>query len=491
MKNNESTIRQGWNLEETYTTLPQKFYSKVESSPVSEPELIILNELLAKELGLNPKGLRIKEGIDILSGNNFPERTTPIAQAYSGHQFGHFTTLGDGRAVLIGEQRTPDNSLVDIQLKGSGVTPYSRGGDGRATVGPMLREYILSEAMHALRIPTTRSLSVVATKDVIYREKPLKGAVLCRVASSHIRVGTFEFASKFSSIDDLNALADYTINRHYQECNKNANPYLGFLQGAIKKQAELVSKWMLVGFIHGVMNTDNMSIAGETIDYGPCAFMDEYNPATVFSSIDKQGRYAYGNQPNIARWNLAVFAETLLPLLSENKDKAIQVAKEALGEFDSLYFNGWYSGMKAKLGLLNDDAEDKSIITELLELLKANITDFTYFFTALTIDSLEGVDLIETNEYKEWHQRWDKRLSRQDGGKEAGGKIMEISNPWIIPRNPEVERVLKSAVENENYIPLYELLEKLSKPFDYSKIDQEHREPPELSDTNYKTYCGT
>jgi len=491
MKNKESTTRQGWNLEETYTSLPQKFYSKVESSPVSEPELIILNDLLAKELGLNPDELRQMEGVDILSGNSFPEGATPIAQAYSGHQFGYFTTLGDGRAVLIGEQRTPDNSLVDVQLKGGGTTPYSRGGDGRASVGPMLREYILSEAMHSLGIPTTRSLSVVATKDLVYREKPLKGAVLCRVANSHIRVGTFEFASKFASIDDLRALTDYTINRHYQECIKKANPYLEFLKGVIKKQADLIAKWMLLGFIHGVMNTDNMSIAGETIDYGPCAFMDTYNPATVFSSIDKQGRYAYGNQPNIARWNLAVLAETLLPLLNESEEIAIQMAKEALDEFEDLYFNSWFSGMKGKLGLLSEDPEDKTIITELLELFKANEVDFTYFFSGLTRDDLKDVAVIETNEYKEWKQKWDKRLFRQDGGKEAGRKIMETWNPWIIPRNRDVERVLKDAVEDENYITLYEFLEKLSKPFDYSRIDQEHREPPEQSDIHYKTYCGT
>lgn len=491
MTNKESTIKKGWNLENTYLTLPQKFYSKVKACPVSEPKLIILNDILAKELGLSAQELQGREGINILAGNSFPKGSLPIAQAYSGHQFGHFTSLGDGRAVLIGEQRTPDNILLDIQLKGGGATPYSRGGDGRASVGPMLREYILSEAMYHLGVPTTRSLSVVATKDMIYREKLLKGAVLCRVANSHIRVGTFEFASKFGSEKDLRALADYTINRHYQECIDKENPYLEFLKGVIKKQADLVSKWMLFAFIHGVMNTDNMSIAGETIDYGPCAFMDIYRPATVFSSIDKQGRYAYGNQPNIAGWNLAVFAETLLPLLSDNKEKAIEAAKKALGDFHKLYFNEWFLGMKSKLGLVGEDRQDIAIIMDLLELLEKFNVDFTYFFTLLTVGELEEMDLLEFKDYKEWQGKWENRLSSQDGGIAGGIKLMEKSNPWIIPRNREVERVLKAAVEEENYTPLHELLERLSKPFDYSQVGQENLKPPEPSGSHYKTYCGT
>lgn len=491
MIDKEKTIKQGWNLEKTYITLPEKFYSKVEASPVRDPDLIILNDLLAKKLGLDPKELKKKEGINILSGNSFPEGAVPIAQAYAGHQFGHFTTLGDGRAVLIGEQRTPDQSLFDIQLKGGGPTPYSRGGDGRATIGPMLREYIISEAMYFLGIPTTRSLSVVATKDLIYREKPLKGAVLCRIAKNHIRVGTFEFASKFGDIEDLRALADYSINRQEPHCMIKENPYLELLKQVIKTQADLVSKWMLVGFIHGVMNTDNMSIAGETIDYGPCAFMDTYNPITVFSSIDKQGRYAYGNQPNIARWNLAVFAETLLPLLNEDKDKSIHMAKEALSEFDELYFNRWFSGMRRKLGLLNEGPEDRSLIAELLNLLKLNTVDFTYFFKALTLNDLKGQDFFATKEYTEWHLKWKARILQQEGGEEASIKVMESSNPWIIPRNRDVERVLKAAVEAQDYLPLHELLEKLSTPFDYSKIDQRHSSPPEPSGSQYKTYCGT
>ena len=484
-------MRQGWNLENTYLTLPGRFYSLVESNPISEPRSIVFNVPLAKELGLDVESLQTKSGIEILSGNGFPQGSVPISQAYSGHQFGHFTTLGDGRALLIGEQRTPKNLLFDIQLKGSGPTPYSRRGDGRATIGPMLREYIISEAMNSLGIPTTRSLSVVGSKDIVYREKPLKAAVLCRVAKSHIRVGTFEFASKLGSLDDLRALTDYTINRHERECIENDNPYLEFLKRVIQKQAILTAKWMLVGFIHGVMNTDNMSIAGETIDYGPCAFMDTYSPGTVFSSIDENGRYAYGNQPSVTRWNLAVFAETLLPLLDEDKMKGIQLAKEALGEFEDLYYQEWFSGMKAKLGLLNEDSEDKSIIVDLLRLMEENKTDFTYFFSSLTLGNLEGLALFKTGKDKAWKEKWEKRLDRQIGGKSAGREIMGKTNPWIIPRNIDVERVLTAAVDHENYIPVNELIEKLSNPFDYSKIGEEQRLPPEKLERQYKTYCGT
>lgn len=491
MINKEITIKQGWNLENTYINLPKKFYSKVEVSPVKDPNLIILNDLLAMELGLNPKKLKEKEGVDILSGNNFPEGSIPIAQAYAGHQFGYFTSLGDGRAVLIGEQRTPKQLLFDIQLKGGGPTPYSRGGDGRATIGPMLREYIISEAMHFLGIPTTRSLSVVATKDLIYREKPLKGSVLCRIAKNHIRVGTFEFASKLGDIEDLRSLADYAISRQEPQCINKENPYLEFLKQVIKKQADLISKWMLIGFIHGVMNTDNMSIAGETIDYGPCAFMDTYNPKTVFSSIDKQGRYAYGNQPKVARWNLAIFAETLLPLLDKDKDKSIEKAKEALGEFDELYYKQWFSGIKRKLGLISEDPEDKLLIANLLELLELYSVDFNYFFTALTLDDLKGLDFFATKEYRDWQLKWKKRILQEEGGQELSKKVMEGSNPWIIPRNRDVEKVLKKAVENQDYLPLKELLGKLSVAFDYTMIDQEQLSPPEPSESQYKTYCGT
>lgn len=490
-KDKDKEKGQGWKLENTYINLPNKFFSKMAASTVSNPEIIALNKPLAKELGLDSDILSNKEGIDILSGNNFPEGSIPIAQAYSGHQFGHFTSLGDGRAVLIGEQRTPNNSLLDIQLKGAGPTPYSRTGDGRATVGPMLREYIISEAMEALGIPTSRSLSVVSTKDKIYRKKPLNGAVLCRVAESHIRVGTFEYASKYGTVSDLRALADYSINRHYKDSINNENPYLGFLIQVINKQAVLMAKWMLVGFIHGVMNTDNMTIAGETIDYGPCAFMDTYNLSTVFSSIDSQGRYAYGNQPHIAKWNLAVFAETLLPLINDNKNYAIALAKKALDGFNNSYHSEWSSGMKAKLGILGNEIEDESIINDLLEMLKKNNVDYTYFFAFLTIGKGKVMGLLGTREYKEWEIRWERRVSKQGLAREAGKNLMKKSNPWIIPRNQELERVLSLAVEDEDYEPFYKLLEKLLNPFDYSKLDMDYHRPADASANKHKTYCGT
>ena len=302
-------------------------------TPVRSPKLIILNHQLAASLGLNAEALQSEDGVAMFAGNRIPEGASPLAQAYAGHQFGHFNMLGDGRAVLLGEQITPEGKRVDIQLKGPGRTPYSRGGDGRAALGPMLREYIISEAMHALGIPTTRSLAVVTTGEAVIREDELPGAILTRVAASHLRVGTFQYVAKWGTVEELRILADYTLKRHFPDVEADENPYLSLLQEVIKRQAELIAKWQLVGFIHGVMNTDNMAISGETIDYGPCAFMDVYDPATVFSSIDRQGRYAYGNQPSIAGWNLARFAETLLPLLDDNQEQAVELAQEQITQF--------------------------------------------------------------------------------------------------------------------------------------------------------------
>ena len=311
----------GWNFDNSYARLPKSFFSGTNPTPVRSPKLITLNHQLAASLGLNAEALQSEDGVAVLAGNRIPEGASPLAQAYAGHQFGHFNMLGDGRAVLLGEQITPQGKRVDIQLKGPGRTPYSRGGDGRAALGPMLREYIISEAMHALGIPTTRSLAVVTTGEAVIRETELPGAILTRVAASHLRVGTFQYVAKWGTVEELRILADYTLKRHFPDVEADGNPYLSLLQEVIKRQAELIAKWQLVGFIHGVMNTDNMAISGETIDYGPCAFMDVYDPATVFSSIDRQGRYAYGNQPSIAGWNLARFAETLLPLLDDNQER--------------------------------------------------------------------------------------------------------------------------------------------------------------------------
>lgn len=338
----------GWNFENSYAHLPESMFTRIKPTPVRKPELVILNEPLATTLGLNSTALHSKEGVQNLAGNEVPEGTVSLAQAYAGHQFGHFTMLGDGRAALIGEQITPQGERVDIQLKGAGRTPYSRGGDGRAGLGPMLREYIISEAMHGLGIPTTRSLAVVTTGETIIRETEQPGAILTRVAASHLRVGTFQYVAAWGTVEDVRTLADYTLQRHYPEAVSQENRYLFLLREVIGRQAELIAKWQLVGFIHGVMNTDNMALSGETIDYGPCAFMDVYHPETVFSSIDQQGRYAYGNQPGIASWNLARFAETLLPLLADDQEQAILLAEEEIADFKERSYHHWLSGMRGE-----------------------------------------------------------------------------------------------------------------------------------------------
>lgn len=382
-KKNE-TIELGWNFDNSYARLPEMLFETLELNPVQSPELIFLNESLATSLGLNIQELKSNNGVQVFAGNGIPEGAMPLAQAYAGHQFGHFTMLGDGRAMLLGEQITPENKRIDIQLKGSGRTPYSRGGDGRASLGPMLREYIMSEAMYALGIPTNRSLAVVTTGESVIRETELPGAILTRTASSHLRVGTFEYVSKWGTEEDLRTLADYTLQRHFSGFEDESNRYLFLLKEVIKRQAELIAKWQLVGFIHGVMNTDNMTISGETIDYGPCAFMDTYDPKTVFSSIDMNGRYAYGNQPIIGGWNLARFAETLLPLLHDDQKEAVDQAQEAVTGYKKLHHNHWLAGMKAKLGIFNEEQEDETLIGDLLSVMQKSSADFTNTFRALT-----------------------------------------------------------------------------------------------------------
>lgn len=438
----------GWNFDNTYTHLPKLFYSSLNPTSVRLPKLSILNSSLAQSLGLKVKLLQSNDGIAVFAGNQIPDGASPLAQAYAGHQFGHFTMLGDGRAILLGEHISPQGARVDIQLKGSGRTPYSRGGDGRAALGPMLREYIISEAMHALGIPTTRSLAVVTTGETVIRETYLSGAILTRVASSHLRVGTFEYAAQWGTDDALKAIADYTLQRHFPNIESSINQYLFLLQEVIKRQAELIAKWQLVGFIHGVMNTDNMAISGETIDYGPCAFMDVYDPATVFSSIDTHGRYAYGNQPPIARWNLARLAETLLPLLHENQDEAINIAQGAISEFSKLYHHNWLTGMRAKLGIFNGEPEDETLIKDFLDLMHKYKADFTNTFRGLTMDMLEkDVELFSSKEFKQWHVQWQERLGRQQESKAAAQQLMQKSNPAIIPRNHRVEEALEAAVK--------------------------------------------
>ncbi|MGG4442621.1 protein adenylyltransferase SelO [Brevibacillus fortis] len=491
MTDKKRTIEPGWNFDNSYVSLPNSFYSRFSPPPVRSPKLTILNRPLATSLGLNIEALQSDEVVAMLAGNETPEGAMPLAQAYAGHQFGHFTMLGDGRALLLGEQITPSGERFDIQLKGSGRTPYSRGGDGRAALGPMLREYIISEAMHGLGIPTTRSLAVVTTGESIYRESELPGAILSRVAASHIRVGTFQFAARWCSIEDLRALADYTLQRHFPEIEAEENRYLLLLKGVIKRQAELIAKWQLVGFIHGVMNTDNMAISGETIDYGPCAFMDTYDPATVFSSIDVQGRYAYGNQPYIAVWNLSRFAEALLPLLHENEAQAVKIAEDALAEFSKQYHSIWLTGMRAKLGLFNEEEQDEELIEGLLNMMKDHSADYTNTFRSLTINQPEDTVLFGTSEFTEWYEQWKARLARQPEDTIAVQQLMKKSNPAVIPRNHRVEEALEAAWKEGDYSVLERLLAALSDPYAYTPEQVEYTTLPAESAGPYQTFCGT
>jgi len=498
---------EGWNLEASYQKLPTKFFKTVHPSPVKDPEMVIYNEDLGKSLGISMNDLDNRKNALFFSGNKIPTGGIPIAQAYAGHQFGHFTVLGDGRAILLGEQITPKGERFDIQLKGSGATPYSRRGDGRAALGPMLREYIISEAMYALGIPSTRALAVVSTGERILREKRLPGAILTRVASSHIRVGTFEYISQFGDIKDLKALADYTIERHFPEIEKefkgkpyeeqepsgdqiNAK-YLTFFDQVLDRQASLIAKWQLVGFVHGVMNTDNMAISGETIDYGPCAFMNTYDPETVFSSIDRGGRYAYKNQPGIGQWNLARFAETLLPLIHQDQAQGIKLMETHLQKFTTQYQKYWLEGMGKKIGIFETAQDDESLIEELLQIMKEENLDFTNTFVALTQGkekelSVEGEDRFET-----WLRKWEKRLEEQQKSREEAKKLMEKSNPVVIPRNHQVEKALSAAVDNRDYQVMEDLMKVLLDPYRYSEENEPYRKPPGPEEKPYVTYCGT
>lgn len=486
----------GWNFDHSYARLPEFFYTKQEAKPVRAPQLIVLNDKLAAELGLNAEALRSEENVAVFAGNRLPPGAEPLAQAYAGHQFGYFTMLGDGRALLLGEQITPRGDRFDIQLKGSGRTPYSRGGDGRAALGPMLREYIISEAMHALGIPTTRSLAVVTTGETVVREQDLRGAILTRVASSHVRVGTFQYAAQFDEPADVRTLADYVIQRHYPQLAEladtgEAGRYLALLREAIQRQAALIAQWQLVGFIHGVMNTDNMTLSGETIDYGPCAFMDAYDPATVFSSIDRNGRYAYGNQPSIAVWNLTRFAESLLPLLHDEEEQAVRLAEEALKGFAGQFEAAWLKGMRSKLGLFGEQAEDAALIHDLLGLMHQHHADYTNTFLALTFGRLEEPPMACTPEWAEWLERWRARLAGQPETDDAVRELMRRSNPAVIPRNHRVEEALEAAVKREDYSVMERLLQALAQPFAHTPEQADYAELPPASDRPYRTFCGT
>jgi len=487
----KATIEIGWNLDNSYARLPKSFFSSLKPTPVRSPKLIILNNPLATFLGLNIQALQSDEGVEMLAGNRIPKGALPLAQAYAGHQFGQFTMLGDGRALLLGEQITPLGERFDIQLKGSGKTLYSRRGDGRAALGPMLREYIISEAMHALGIATTRSLAVVITGESVIRESDQPGAILTRVAASHLRVGTFQYVSEWGTIEDLRVLADYTLKRHFPHVEADESRYLSLLQEVIKRQALLIAKWQLVGFIHGVMNTDNMTLSGETIDYGPCAFMDVYDPTTVFSSIDIQGRYSYGNQPHIAEWNLARFAETLLPLLHVDQVQAVKLAQDAISEFTELYHYNWLAGMRFKMGISNEEAQDESLIEGLLSMMQKYRADYTNTFRALTFDMPEDTVLFNTTEFDQWYELWKARLARQQGSQVASQQLMQSCNPAIIPRNHRIEAVLEAAVKQGDYSMMDRFLEVLSSPYAHSHEQADYSTLPEPSARPYRTFCGT
>tara|TARA_B100001250_G_C19785636_1_gene784002 strand:+ start:325 stop:1785 length:1461 start_codon:yes stop_codon:yes gene_type:complete len=481
-------VKIGWRFDNTYAQLPESILTKIKPVSVKKPNLVLLNHQLSKDLGLNFSNIENNYLASIFSGNILPKSSECIAQAYAGHQFGHFTMLGDGRAIIMGEHIDQEKKRVDIQFKGSGKTPYSRNADGRAALGPMLREYIISEAMHGLKIPTTRSLAVVKTGENVIRETPLQGAILTRVASSHIRVGTFQYIAMTGDLKNLKTLLDYTIKRHYPDIKESDNPALELLKKVIKKQIELVTNWMRVGFVHGVMNTDNMTISGETIDYGPCAFMDNYNPETVFSSIDHHGRYAYCNQPVITKWNLARFAETLLPLINENKEKAIKIATDTVNEFDSIYKTHWINMMRKKLGLIEEKKEDENLINDLLLFMEKNKVDYTNTFFSLTEKDLIDNDLLKQKEFYNWHQKWKKRQSENNIKNSIN--LMKDSNPSVIPRNHIVEEVLQAA-EKDNLLPLNSFLKILQNPYgNHKNISKYQSSPPPTNDL-YRTFCGT
>ena len=478
----------GWHFDNTYSKLSDTFKEKVKPTPVHSPELVVLNDRLAKDLTLDFSKVEKKDLSQIFSGNTLPEGSSTLAQAYAGHQFGHFTMLGDGRAVLLGEHLVNNTNRFDVQFKGSGRTSFSRSGDGRAVLGPMLREYIISEAIHSLKIPTTRSLAVVKTGEKIVRENLLPGAILTRVASSHIRVGTFQYIAAKQNINDLNTLVDYTINRHYPEIKSSKNKALDLLNLVMERQCKLVVNWMRVGFIHGVMNTDNMAISGETIDYGPCAFMDNYNPKTVFSSIDKFGRYSFSNQPPITKWNLSRFAECLIPLIDNNEDKAIQLATEAIDNFQNIYEEKWLNMMRDKLGLFGKTKDDKKLIDDLLTWMEKNKADYTNTFCYLMNISIGNNSLYDDKEFINWSNNWKNRIFINNNSKDKSIELMKKTNPIIIPRNHKVEEALKAANENDLEV-MNRLLSNLDNPYSEQKDIEDYQLPS--NNEGYQTFCGT
>jgi serine/tyrosine/threonine adenylyltransferase len=479
-----------WHFDNTYSKLPNNFIEYINPTPVKSPKLIILNKELAKKLNLDFSKTNQLELAKIFSGNNLPKGSETIAQAYAGHQFGYFNILGDGRAVLIGEHLDTKSQRFDIQLKGSGKTSFSRGGDGRAALGPMLREYMISEAMHGLNIPTTRSLAVVSTGEEIIREQVLPGAILARVASSHIRVGTFQYIAAKNNIEDLKTLLNYTIDRHYPEIKNSQNKALDLLNLLMEKQCDLVVNWMRVGFIHGVMNTDNMTISGETIDYGPCAYMDHYDPKTVFSSIDQFGRYAFENQPKITKWNLAKFAECIIPLIDKNEKKSIKIATNTINNFEKIYEAKWLNMMRDKLGLFGKDKNDKKLIFDLLSWMENNKVDFTNTFCHLMNIETGYKKIYKDQNFSNWVEKWKKRLLEKSNSIEECFKLMRKVNPIIIPRNHKVEEALKAANQG-NLDPMVKLLNFIKDPYNDDENSSSYKTPLPIGGERYQTFCGT
>lgn len=486
-------------FQNTYARLPVRFFTKLDPTPVQAPSLLLLNEDLARELGLDPAFLRSEDGAQVLGGNRIPEGAEPLAMAYAGHQFGGWAPqLGDGRAILLGEVVDRNGGRRDIQLKGSGPTPYSRMGDGRAALGPVLREYIVSEAMAAFGIPTTRSLAVVTTGEAVFRERALPGGILTRIARSHIRVGTFQFFAARRDTDGLRLLADHVIDRHYPELREAENPYSALLDAVAGRQAELIAAWMSVGFIHGVMNTDNMSVAGDTIDYGPCAFMDTYHPGTVYSSIDHGGRYAYGNQPGIAHWNLACLAQCLLPLIDDSEDTAMAMAQEIINTFPDRFRAAHTARFAAKLGLERVHAGDADLIDGLLTAMEEGKADFTLTFRRLSDVAVDGREdapvralFGDPAAFDAWAETWRARLSEESRDDATRQAAMRAVNPAYIPRNHQVEAALNAAVENNDLTPLHALRAVLQTPFETQPGQERYEQPPRPGEEVEATFCGT
>ena len=479
-----------WKFENSYLQLPKNMQSKQLPEKVKNPKIVLINNNLSNELGINLSNLDPEYLALVFSGNQLPAGSDTIAMAYAGHQFGHFTILGDGRAILIGEHINNKKQRYEIQFKGSGKTEFSRNGDGKAALGPMLREYIISEAMYYLNIPTTRSLAVVKTDEKVIRETELTRAILTRVASSHIRVGTFQYFAYKKDDESLKSLVNYSIDRHYPEIKNSENIYINLIDRLMDKQIDLVVNWMRVGFIHGVMNTDNMALSGETIDYGPCAFMDKYDPKTVFSSIDHFGRYAYYNQPSITKWNLARFAECLIPFLDTNKDEAIKIATNKINEFDKKYEKKWLKMMSDKIGLLDTEKEDEVLILDLLQWMHSNKADYTNTFYNLINEKIFSNQVYDNADFLTWKDRWKMRLSKYKNKMDKVEEKMKFSNPIIIPRNYKVEEAL-SAAESGDMSLVEILLKALEKPYENNSNLKDFQITEKLNKSGYKTYCGT